>query len=79
MTRPLIMLTGCAAILTGCCSTCSEPSQCVPSGPIEVAPDGSIISVTGPATLEDAHTGERTTVPAGETWRSTPNGWEVVR
>jgi hypothetical protein len=27
-------------------------------------------AVTGPATLEDARTGDRTIVPAGETWTS---------
>jgi hypothetical protein len=35
----------------------------------------SLATVTGPATLEDARTGDRAIVPAGETWTS--NGWET--
>ena len=67
--------------LCGCCPCGGGPgaSTCSPSGLTEVAPDGSILSVTGPATMEHARTGERITVPAGETWRSVPSGWEKVR
>jgi hypothetical protein len=32
-----------------------------------------------PATLEDARTGDRIIVPAGEVWRSTPDGWERLK
>ena len=73
----LLLLT--TLLLAGCCSSCREPAQCVPSGIVELAPDGSIITVTGPATLEDSRTGARLEIPAGETWRSIPTGWERVR
>jgi hypothetical protein len=76
MTR--LILSSCL-LLAGCCSSCREPEGCVPSGQIELAPDGSILTVAGPATLEDARTGYRLEIPAGETWRSVPTGWERVR